>query len=186
MFFFNTAIVPRINQEKIGIVEVSNKREVRAVNIPLPHSITFPIFIASFFFMSNERRIDLFSVQTIIGALVMAVGVFFTIWGRMILGKEWRPEVEVRKDHQLINSGPYTIVRHPMYLGLNTMALGSAILGGFSLSWDAILTKISFLNMIDYNRRKIYDEEVLLEEKFGDSWKKFKKETPYSSIPYIF
>ena len=70
-------------------------------------------------------------LQSSIGIILTVVGMLFLIWGRKTLGKNWSQTVAAKKDHELITSGPYAIVRNPMYTGSILAALGSAIaIGG--------------------------------------------------------
>ncbi len=62
-----------------------------------------------------------------LGALtdcVVAAGAAFTVWARITLGRNWSAEVTFKQDHELIESGPYALARHPIYTGLIAMALG--------------------------------------------------------------
>ncbi len=58
--------------------------------------------------------------------LVLA-GAAFTVWARVTLGRNWSAEVVLKEDHELIESGPYALARHPIYTGLFVMGLGTAI-----------------------------------------------------------
>jgi protein-S-isoprenylcysteine O-methyltransferase Ste14 len=58
---------------------------------------------------------------------VVLAGAAFTVWARITLGRNWSAEVTFKEDHELIESGPYALVRHPIYTGLIVMALGTAI-----------------------------------------------------------
>jgi protein-S-isoprenylcysteine O-methyltransferase Ste14 len=59
--------------------------------------------------------------------LIVVAGALLTIWARVTLGGNWSAEVTFKQDHELIESGPYALVRHPIYTGLITMGLGAAI-----------------------------------------------------------
>ena len=58
---------------------------------------------------------------------IVLVGAAFTVWARITLGRNWSGEVTFKQDHELIESGPYALARHPIYTGLIVMALGTAI-----------------------------------------------------------
>lgn len=51
-------------------------------------------------------------------------------WSRIILGRNWSATVTIKKDHELVSSGPYAIVRHPLYSGVLLAMLGTAIFFG--------------------------------------------------------
>lgn len=67
-----------------------------------------------------------FALGVVTDLLVLA-GVAFSVWARITLGGNWSVEVTFKQDHELIESGPYALVRHPIYTGLIAMALGAAI-----------------------------------------------------------
>jgi protein-S-isoprenylcysteine O-methyltransferase Ste14 len=58
---------------------------------------------------------------------IVLAGAAFTVWARITLGRNWSAEVTFKQDHELIESGPYALARHPIYTGLILMALGTAI-----------------------------------------------------------
>jgi len=65
-----------------------------------------------------DRRFLLDTITTYwLGLLMVAVGLAFAVWARLHLGRNWSGRVTVKEDHELIRSGPYSIVRHPIYTG---------------------------------------------------------------------
>ena len=62
--------------------------------------------------------------------LLSICGVSFCVWARFVLGRNWSGTVTLKEDHELIVRGPYRLVRHPIYTGLLTLILGTAILTG--------------------------------------------------------
>jgi protein-S-isoprenylcysteine O-methyltransferase Ste14 len=64
-------------------------------------------------------------------ALVIGIAGFaIAFWARILLGGEWSSQVTLKVGHRLIVSGPYALVRHPIYSGLLLALLGTAIAGG--------------------------------------------------------
>jgi len=63
----------------------------------------------------------------IVGLAVCIGGVAFAIWARRTLGNNWSGEVTLKKEHELVQRGPYKIVRHPIYTGFEIGLLGVAI-----------------------------------------------------------
>jgi protein-S-isoprenylcysteine O-methyltransferase Ste14 len=59
-----------------------------------------------------------------LGSALCAAGVLFAIWARRTIGKDWSAEVQIKEGHQLIRSGPYTRIRHPIYTGILLATLG--------------------------------------------------------------
>ena len=62
-----------------------------------------------------------------VGTVTCIGGVTFAIWARKTLGNNWSGEVTLKKEHELVQTGPYKIVRHPIYTGFEIGLLGVAI-----------------------------------------------------------
>jgi protein-S-isoprenylcysteine O-methyltransferase Ste14 len=77
-----------------------------------------------------SSRTQLWQTTPALGVVTVCIviaGAAFTVWARITLGRNWSAEVTVKEDHELIESGPYALARHPIYTGLIVMALGTAI-----------------------------------------------------------
>ena len=70
---------------------------------------------------------------------VVVAGAAFTVWARITLGRNWSAEVTFKQDHELIESGPYALARHPIYTGLILMALGTAINYGRAIAFVLLI-----------------------------------------------
>jgi protein-S-isoprenylcysteine O-methyltransferase Ste14 len=62
-----------------------------------------------------------------IGAVVFASGIALAIWARVNLGRNWGMPMTQKAEPELVTSGPYRFVRHPIYTGLLTGVLGTAL-----------------------------------------------------------
>jgi protein-S-isoprenylcysteine O-methyltransferase Ste14 len=80
-------------------------------------------------------------VQWVMAALVL-VGLLFTWWARVHLGRFWSGNVTRKADHHVVDSGPYGIVRHPIYTGIILASFATAAASGSALAWlgAAIMT----------------------------------------------
>jgi protein-S-isoprenylcysteine O-methyltransferase Ste14 len=65
-----------------------------------------------------------------VGLALVVLGLAFTVWARLHLGRNWSGTVTLKEGHELIRSGPYAYVRHPIYTGLLVALLGSAVACG--------------------------------------------------------
>ncbi len=63
----------------------------------------------------------------VVGIVITAIGVALAIWARLHLGENWSATVTVKAGHELIDSGPYRAVRHPIYTGMLVATAGSAL-----------------------------------------------------------
>lgn len=63
----------------------------------------------------------------VLGILVSSIGMAFTIWARSSLSDNWSPNITLKEQHQLIRSGPYALVRHPIYTGFSFALIGAVL-----------------------------------------------------------
>ena len=112
------------------------------------------------------------------GLLMVAAGLGFAVWARVHLGSNWSARVTVKENHELIRSGPYGIVRHPIYSGLLFAILGTAISFG---EWRGLLAfgllSVSLL-------LKLRIEERFMTETFPDQYPRYRAEVP-ALIPFV-
>lgn len=66
----------------------------------------------------------------IVGAVLTALGIAFAVWARRHLGRNWSGRATMKIDHELVTSGPYQFVRHPIYTGVLTALFGSGLVNG--------------------------------------------------------
>ncbi|HUN71924.1 MAG TPA: isoprenylcysteine carboxylmethyltransferase family protein [Steroidobacteraceae bacterium] len=96
-----------------------------------------------------------------VGAALTLLGLLFTVWARIYLGRNWSGVAAVKADHELITGGPYRWVRHPIYSGLALAFVGMAIAGG---QWRGVLSIALALIAIVH---RIFVEERFMREQFG-------------------
>ena len=113
------------------------------------------------------------------GILVEAAGLCLAIWARRHLGRNWSGEITIKVDHQLIRSGPYRMLRHPIYTGLLAMYAGSAVVTGEGLA------VIGFAMAALAYRRKIRLEEANLEVAFGADYDAYRR-TSWALLPGLY
>ena len=73
------------------------------------------------------------------GAALCLLGVAGAIWARRTIGRNWSGEVVFKEKHELVESGPYRFVRHPIYTSMLTMALGTALTTGYPSAFMGVL-----------------------------------------------
>lgn len=112
------------------------------------------------------------------GTAVTLLGLCLAVWARVHLGTNWSSQPTIRVDHTLIRTGPYRIVRHPIYTGLLVGFAGTAIVIGEI--WAFIV--IFIILIIFY--AKIWMEEKFLLEEFGEDFTRYKKEVK-ALIPFV-
>jgi protein-S-isoprenylcysteine O-methyltransferase Ste14 len=108
-----------------------------------------------------------------VGAAIAVLGVAFAIWARRHIGMNWSAEVTIKKDHQLIRTGPYAHIRHPIYTGILLATLGTAIaIGEYRALVAFVMVAIGFI----FKARK---EENFLAQEFGPAFDDHKRLTGF-------
>ncbi len=114
----------------------------------------------------------------ITGAAICLFGLFFTVWARFTLAGNWSGNVTFKRDHELIRTGPYHFVRHPIYTGLLIMFAGTAIAIG------QLRGAISLLSIAIGFWIKLNQEERLLVRHFPDDYPAYKREVK-ALVPFV-
>jgi len=112
------------------------------------------------------------------GFAIVVLGLAFTVWARIVLGRNWSGIVTVKQDHELVTTGPYRWVRHPIYTGLLFAFAGSAIARG---EWRGVLAVVIVLAGF---WRKLKLEERWMIETFGDAYLRYREKVR-ALIPFV-
>lgn len=108
-----------------------------------------------------------------VGIALSVLGVAFSLWAIVTLGRHYDLVLEVHQDHELVRRGPYALVRHPVYTGLALHFAGVCLATGNLLLIAGTLL-VSFPAF--YLRARA--EEALLRERFGAEYEKYAQEVP--------
>lgn len=106
-----------------------------------------------------------------LGVAVQIAGLALAILARSYLGRNWSGTVTLKQGHELIRTGPYRYVRHPIYTGLLLAFIGSALARN---EWRGALAVVLVLAAF---WRKLSIEERWLAELFGESYAAYRRET---------
>ncbi len=112
------------------------------------------------------------------GAAVTAGGLLFAVWARHHLGENWSQAVTVKEDHELITSGPYALVRHPIYTGLLLAFLGCAVARG---EWRGLLAVALVFGALWHKLRL---EEGWMRAQFGESYEAYSRRVA-ALVPFV-
>jgi protein-S-isoprenylcysteine O-methyltransferase Ste14 len=111
----------------------------------------------------------------LIGLLLQVAGLGLYLWGARVLGEMYRAAsafgVRLHQRQRLITHGPFALVRHPLYLGLQLAALGGLCL---HRTWAMAFVSVNFLGLVLRARR----EEQALAEAFGAEWEAYCRDVP--------
>jgi protein-S-isoprenylcysteine O-methyltransferase Ste14 len=113
-----------------------------------------------------------------IGTAITAAALSFSAWARLHLGRNWSATVTVKQDHELIRTGPYTIVRHPIYTGVLFGFIGTALAIG---QWRGVLAVVIVFVAF---WRKLRLEERWMSETFGEEYRRYRARTK-ALIPFL-
>ena len=137
--------------------------------------ITFQVIAFTILFGSTigilppgRRFVPDTAAMRLIGAFLTTAGVALVLWSRRHLGRFWSARIMLKVDHQLIRSGPYAHVRHPLYSGMLLAVIGTAVATG---EWRGVA---SFLILLAIWIYKMHKEEVLLSKEFGEAFHDYR------------
>ena len=114
-----------------------------------------------------------------LGLAVQAGSFGLAVWARRTLGRNWSAPIEIKLDHQLVRTGPYRVLRHPIYTAVLGMAAGTVLTIGKVPGLFAIAI-IVFAYI-----RKIRLEEARLREAFGAEYDEYRR-TAWGLVPGLF
>ncbi len=126
-------------------------------------AITFSLLFwpATAIGLLGARFIPSIPIVAVCGFAAALLGMGIAVWARISLGRFWSDKVVLQSNHQLIRSGPYARMRHPIYSGVLLGVLGTAVVQG---EWRGLLAfAILFVNYQIKARR----EESLLAKEFS-------------------
>jgi protein-S-isoprenylcysteine O-methyltransferase Ste14 len=105
-----------------------------------------------------------------IGLLLFAAGLAFAVWARLVIGRNWGTPMTQKDEPELVTSGPYRLVRHPIYSGLLLASAGTAV----ALSWPWLVLVALIGIYFVYSARV---EERFLEEQFPEQYRDYERRT---------
>jgi protein-S-isoprenylcysteine O-methyltransferase Ste14 len=114
-----------------------------------------------------------------LGLAIELCGLLLAIQARHYLGRNWSGRVTIKVDHELIRSGPYRFMRHPIYTALLSMYAGTAVVSG---EFHAL---IGFTFAAFAYWRKLRIEEETLADAFGAEWIEYRRSTR-ALLPGLF
>jgi protein-S-isoprenylcysteine O-methyltransferase Ste14 len=113
-----------------------------------------------------------------LGAAVTIAGLLFAVWAREHLGGNWSRSVTIKQGHELIATGPYAVVRHPIYTGILAGFLGIAI------AISQVRGFIAFVLILLVFWIKLRMEEQWMRSQFGEAYATYAHQTA-ALVPYL-
>jgi protein-S-isoprenylcysteine O-methyltransferase Ste14 len=156
-----------LGTKKIAVDENSGLRVVRL------SILTFTLVLV----LTNWLRTGILARRFVVdrpgvdwfGVVLTGLGVGLAIWARWNLGQNWSDKVVLKVDHELIRSGPYAYLRHPIYSGVLLAIAGTALAIG---EWRGV---VAFVMMSTNYLVKAWREERVLAGQFGEQFTEYRK-----------
>ena len=111
-----------------------------------------------------------FTGQRIAGACTIGAGAALMSW-TVLSFRSWRFRAKLEEGHELATGGPFRLLRHPIYMGLNLLSLGTAIWVPTVIVWAA------FVLMAVGSDLRARSEETLLAQAFGPVYAEYCRRT---------
>jgi len=140
---------------------------------------TFIAWLAMYLLLSARGlgswlRMDVSPYRAWMGSLgiaITALGFALTLWARYTLGANWSGIVTIKVDHELVRTGPYRYVRHPIYTRIIIALVGTALARD---QWRGILAILLLWLAFTIKRLK---EEQFMRQTFGDQYTAYSRTT---------
>jgi protein-S-isoprenylcysteine O-methyltransferase Ste14 len=113
-----------------------------------------------------------------IGAAVWAVGLALAVWARLYIGRNWGMPMTQKENPDLVTTGPYHAIRHPIYTGIILGLLGTALATSLYLLIAAVF-------LAGYFVYSAVSEERYMTERFPDAYPEYKAHSKML-IPFVF
>jgi protein-S-isoprenylcysteine O-methyltransferase Ste14 len=123
-------------------------------------------------------RATIFSQVGGIGLCVVGLG--FSIWARRFLGSNWSGNITLKENHELIRTGPYRFVRHPIYTGIILALVGTAV------ALDLTTSQVFFFSFLTIGLKvKSLGEEKIMQRHFGQAYMDYMSQVK-ALIPFVW
>jgi protein-S-isoprenylcysteine O-methyltransferase Ste14 len=118
------------------------------------------------------------TTRATLGLVLFGLGLAFAIWARLNIGRNWGTPMTLKEDPELVTSGPYHLVRHPIYSGILVAGVGTAV--GLSWWWLIVvgLTGVYFVYSATVEERNMAAQ-------FPDSYPPYRRSTKMF-VPFVF
>lgn len=179
-----------------GLLEIATILAWNYPSYPLSKTVLSTLVFSG----GRPDRLHLSTVSAI-GFAMIVIGSWIRLSTYRHLGRYFRFEASIQKDHKLIVSGPYSIVRHPGYSGMLVMHPGWVLWFSGEGSWvresglwntvgGKVITLTYFVGLLCgslyVTLMRMGHEDEALKKTFGKEWEEWARKVPYKVIPGIY
>ena len=157
---------------KRGRVDWSREGRIRLVIIALA------VVLARLGLIRGGRHVQTDPWLAAVGLALFGFGLGLAIWARVQLGRNWGTPMTRKNEPELVTSGPYRLVRHPIYSGILAATIGTAV--ALSWRWLPVVALVAI-----YFVYSATVEERYLAEQFPDSYPAYKRSTKML-VPFVY
>ena len=125
----------------------------------------------------RPSQVPINSIEGAAGLVLCLAGFVFAVWARLHLGRNWGMPMSLKEGHELVTTGPYHYLRHPIYSGMLLALIGSALVAG--RFWFVLVVAMGIYCV--YSART---EERLMLKEFPDQYPKYMRRTK-ALIPFV-
>lgn len=112
------------------------------------------------------------TIALVVGLALMVIGTAFNVLGRLYLKSNWANQIKVYEDHWLVTTGPFAVVRHPLYASLIWMLVGGSLV--YANLAGLLVALVVFVPMMYVRAKK---EDALLAGVFGERYEAYRQRT---------
>lgn len=123
------------------------------------------------------RGIDTNTWLEVTGLILFAAGLAFAVRARLAIGRNWGTPMTKKDEPELVTSGPYRYVRHPIYSGILLASTGTAV----ALSWPWLVV-VAVIGIYFVYSASV--EERFLEEQFPEQYRAYERTTKML-VPFV-
>ncbi|HEY6346888.1 MAG TPA: isoprenylcysteine carboxylmethyltransferase family protein [Bryobacteraceae bacterium] len=128
-------------------------------------------------FFQQQPSTEVNPIKSIAGLIICIAGFGLAVWARLYLGRNWGMPMSLKEGHELVMTGPYRYVRHPIYTGMLLAILGSALVNG-------PIWVVFFAGMAVYCVYSARTEESLMQQQFPEQYALYKRRTK-AIVPFL-
>ena len=144
----------------------------------IPVWLGFALFVIAWVYPVGPLVLRRTVLSDSIAVAICALGTVVAIWSRKTLGADWSRDVELKRGHKLVERGPYSLMRHPIYTAHLLLGLGTALGSGRLVAFAGLVSFVLGFWI------KLRQEERLLLRGFPEEYLAYKARVK-ALIPYL-